>query len=91
MHIDAAVFGEQVSHQHEPLVNHGDKRVCALTPSVAVSDFLKDVGLFGEGFVADFDVHGKIGANIERRIDIDELDTALIIDFFKEGAVIEGG
>jgi hypothetical protein len=72
-------------------VQHGDERVDALPPGVAVGDFFEDVGFIGEGFVANFDVHGEINADIEGGIDIDELDAALLFDFVAERAAAEGG
>ena len=52
------------------------KLICPSTPGVAVGDLLQEVRLFVKGFAADFDVHAEIGTDVERRIDVDELEAA---------------
>ena len=57
MHINAPILGQQIPHQHQPLVDHGDEGIRTLAPSVAVSDLFQDVGLLGKRVAPNFDVH----------------------------------
>ena len=91
MHIDAPIFRQQIAHEDQPLVDHGDERIGALAPGVAVGDFFENVGLLGEGVVADLDVHAEVGAHVEGRVDVDELDAALLLDLLAQRAVLQAG
>jgi hypothetical protein len=44
-----------------------------------------------KGFAADLDVHGEVGADVERWVDVDEFETASILDLAAEGAGFKGG
>ena len=68
-----------------------DERVRALAPGVAVGDFFEDVRLLGEGVVADLDVHAEVGADVEGRVDVDQLDAAVGLDLLAQRAVLEAG
>jgi hypothetical protein len=48
-----------------------------LAPGVAVGDLLQDVRLLVEGLAADLDVHAEVGAHVEGRVDVDQLQPAL--------------
>ena len=89
MDVNHAVFSKQIFHYGQTLVNHGEERVSALSPRVAVGDFFEDVGLLGEGVAADLDVHTEIRADIEGRVDVDQLDAALGFDLLTQRAVLE--
>jgi len=91
MHIDAPVIGEQITHQNEAFVDHRDKRVGTLAPGIAVGDLFKNVGLLGEGVaaIANLDVHREVSPDIERRVDVDQLQTALLFDFVAQRPVLE--
>jgi hypothetical protein len=89
MYVDAAVVGEQIAHQHQPLVDHRDEGIGTLAPGIAVGNLFKDVRPLGEGVVADLDIHREIRADIERRIDIDQFEAALLFDLLAQGAVLE--
>ena len=89
MHINTPILGQQIPHQDQPLVDHGDEGIRALAPGVAVGDFFEDVGLLGEGVVADLDVHREIRAHVEGRVDVDELQPALLLDLLAQRAVLQ--
>ena len=91
MHINTAIFGQQIPHQNQPFVDHCDEGIRALAPGIAVGDFFQDVRLLGEGIAADLDVHGKIRAHIEGRVDVDQLETALLFDLLAQRAVFQDG
>ena len=91
MHIDTPILREQVAHEDEAFVDHGDEGVRALAPGVAVGDLFQDVGLLGEGVAADLDVHGEIGAHVKGRVDVDQLEAALLFDLLAQRAVLEDG
>jgi hypothetical protein len=59
---------------------HGDEGICSFTPGVTVGDFFQDVGFSGECVVTDLDVHAKIRTNVEWRINVNQLDSALRLD-----------
>jgi hypothetical protein len=44
-----------------------------------------------EGFAADLDVHGEVGADVEGWVDVDEFEAAGLLDLLAEGAGLEGG
>ncbi|MBT9177523.1 MAG: hypothetical protein DDT20_01857 [Firmicutes bacterium] len=89
MHINAAILCQQISHQHQSLVNHGDKRIGALAPGVAVGDLFQDARPLGEGIVANLNVHGKIRAHVKGRVDVDQLQAALLLDLLAQRAVFQ--
>ena len=62
----------------------------SLAPGVAVGDFFQDVWLLGEGVSADFDVHRKIRAYVKRRIDVNQLEAALLFNLLAQRTVFEG-
>ena len=64
---------------------------CGRAKGVAVGELLEDVGLLGEGVaaVADFDIHTEIGSDIERRVDVDQLQAALLLDLLAQRPVLE--
>jgi hypothetical protein len=39
-----AIFRQQIPHQHQPLIDRGDKRIRPFAPGVPVGDFFKDIG-----------------------------------------------
>ena len=104
MDINASIFGQQIPHQRQPLVDHRDERVGTFSPRVAVGNLLQDVGFLGEGLdfagrtplaplirgvAPHFDVHRKIGPHVERRIDVDALQAALRLDFLAQRPVLQ--
>ena len=89
MHIDAAILGQQIAHQHQPLIDHGDEGIRALAPGVAVGNLFQDVRLLGEGVVADLDVHREIRAHVKGRVDVDQLETTLLFDLLAQRAVLQ--
>jgi hypothetical protein len=91
MHINTPILRQQIPHQHQPLVDHGNKGVRPFAPGVAVGDLFEDVGLLGEGVAADLDVHGEVCAHIEGRVDVDQLQPALLFDLLAQRAVLEAG
>ena len=66
-----------------------DEGIGPFAPGVAVGDFFEDVGLLGEGVVADLDVHGEIRAHVEGRVDVDQLEAALLFDLLAQRAVLQ--
>ena len=84
------VLGQQIPHQDQPFVNHGDKGVRALAPDVAVGDLFQDIGLLGEGVVADLDGHGEIRAYVKGWINVNQLETALFFYLLAQRAVLQG-
>ena len=91
MNVDAPFLGQQVPHQDQPLVNHRDKGIRALPPCVAIGDLLQDVGPFGESIAADFDVHRKICAHVKWRVNVDQLEAALIFNLLAQWSVLQRG
>src|SRR5699024_5115681 len=51
----------------------------------------QEVGLLVEGLVADGDVHGKVGTDIERRVDVDELEATGILDLAAQRTGLQRG
>jgi len=47
--------------------------------------------LFRERLVPNLNVHREVRPDIEGRIDVDQLDTALFLDLFPEGSVLQAG
>ena len=91
MHINTPILRQQILHEDQPLVDHGDEGIRALAPSVAVGDFFEDVGLLGEGVAADLDIHGEIRAHVEGRVDVNQLQPALRLDLLAQRPVFQGG
>ena len=91
MQVNARILREQVAHEDESFVDHGDERIGPLAPGVTVGDFFEDVRLLGEGVVADLDVHAEVGPHIEGRVDVDQLDAPLSLDLLAQRAVLEAG
>jgi hypothetical protein len=89
MHINTPILRQQIPHQDQPLVDHGDKGIRALAPGVAVGDLFQDVGLLGEGVAADLDIHAEIRAHVEGRVDVDQLEAALLLDLLAQRAVLQ--
>ena len=89
MHINTPILRQQIPHQHQPLINHGDERVRALAPCVPISQFFYDTRLFGEGVAADLNIHGKIRAHVKRRINVNQLDAALFFNLFTKRSVFQ--
>lgn len=81
----------QIAHQNQPFVDHGDERIRAPAPGVAVGDLFEEVGLFMKSFAADLNVHGKVGTDIEGRVNVDELESAGLFDLAAQRAALEGG
>ena len=44
-----------------------------------------------EGFAADLDVHGEVRADVEGRVDVDELEAAGVLDLAAQRTGLEGG
>ena len=74
MHVDAPIWSEEISHQRESLVDHGDEAISSLSPGITVCEFLQYGRRLGELFIADLHLHREVSTHIERWIDIDELD-----------------
>src|SRR4030042_808331 len=72
-------------------MNHGDEGIRPFPPGIAVGDLFQDVGLLGKGIVTNFDVHRKISAHVKRRVDINQLKSALLLYFLTQGTVLKGG
>ncbi|MCL0107176.1 hypothetical protein M1N63_01950 [Thermodesulfovibrionales bacterium] len=89
MHVDTPILGQQIPHENEPFINHGDEGVSSLAPGVAIGDFLKDIGLLGEGVTANFDIHEEIRAHVEGRIDIDQFQPALGLNILSQRPVLQ--
>ena len=49
--------------------------------SISVGDLFENSRFFGEGLIANLDVHTEISSHIKRWIDVDELQTTLRLDF----------
>jgi hypothetical protein len=52
----------------------------AAPPGVSVGDLLQKVRLLVEGLASDLDVHREVGANVEGRVDVDELEATGVLD-----------
>jgi len=91
MHINTPILNQQIPHQYQPLVYHGDEGIRAFAPGVAVGNLFEDVGFLGEGVVANLDVHREIRADVEGRVDGHEFDAALFLNLLTQGAVLQGG
>ena len=65
------------------------KESVPLPQVVAVSDFFKNVGFLGEGVAADLDVHGEIRTHIERRVNGDQFDAALLFYLLSQRAILQ--
>ena len=89
MHVDAAIAVHQVAHQDEALVDHRDERIRAAPPSVAVGDLFEEVRLLVKRLAADLDVHAEVGAHVERRVDVDQLQAAGVLDLPAQRAALE--
>jgi hypothetical protein len=90
VHINAPLFRQQVPHQHQPFVNHADEGIRPPPPGVPVGDLLQQVGFLVEGLAADLDVHAEVGADVEGRVDVDELEAAGLLDLAAQGAGFQG-
>jgi len=91
MNVDASILGQQFPHQHKAFIDHGYEGVGTFAPGVPVGNFLQNVGLLRERVAANLDVHGEIRAHVKGRINVDQLEAALLLDFFAQRAVLEGG
>ena len=60
-------------------------------PGVAVGDLFEEVRLLVEGLAADLDVHAEVRADVEGRVNVDELEAAGVLDLAAERAGLEGG
>ena len=89
MHINAAILGEQVAHQYQPFMNHGNERVLPLAPGVAVCQLFQDIRFFREFLIPDFNIHRKIRTDIKRRININQPDATLFFDFLTKRPVFQ--
>jgi hypothetical protein len=78
MHINTPPFTQQVAHQRQAFVHHVQVGIDAFAPSVAIGDGFQDGLLFEYlvAVVADLDFHGEVCADIEGRVDVDEVDLA---------------
>lgn len=79
----------QVAHQNEAFVDHREERIGAQPPSISVSDLLEQIWFLVKGLVADLYIHREIGADIERRIDVDEFEAARILDLPAQRAALQ--
>ena len=91
MHINAPLRVHQIPHEDQPFINHGDEGIGAAAPGIAVGDLFEQVGFFVEGFAADFDIHGEVGADVEGRVNVDEFEAAGVFDLAAEGTALERG
>ena len=87
MHVNTAIISQKIAHQDQPLVNHCDKRISTLSPSVAVGDFFQDVRLLGEGVPTNFDVHREIRPHIKGRVNVNQFETTLLFNLLAQWAV----
>jgi hypothetical protein len=51
----------------------------------------EEVGLLMKSLAADLDVHAEVRADIERRVDVDELQAACVLDLSAERSAFQGG
>ena len=58
-------------------------------PGIAVGDLFQDVGLLGEGVVADLDVHRKVRAHVKRRVNVNQLEPALFFNLLTQRAILQ--
>ena len=91
VHINRPILRQQIPHQDQPLVDHRDERIRTAPPGVAVGDLLEDVGFHVEGIAADLDVHREVGADVERRVDVDQLQAAGFLDLLAQRAGFQAG
>jgi hypothetical protein len=91
MHVNASIHVQQIPHQNQPFINHRDERIRASSPSVAVGDLFEQIGLLVEGLAADLNVHGEVRADVEGRVDVDELEAAGVLDLAAQRARLERG
>src|SRR5271157_107318 len=88
MHIYTPILTKQIPHQHEPFVDHGDKAVRALAPSVTVGYLFQDIGLFGKGVAADLYVRAEIRSHIKWRVNVNQLEATLLFNLLAQRAVL---
>lgn len=89
MNINGAILRQQIPHQDQTFVNHRDKRVGSTSPRVAIGDLLQKVRLLVERLAADLDVHREVGADVEGRIDVDQLQPARVFNLLAQCAALE--
>ncbi len=89
MHINTPILRQQIPHQDQPLVDHGNKRIRPAPPGVAVGDLLQEVRLLVEGLAANLDVHGEVGADVEGRVDVNELQATRVLDLPPQRAALQ--
>jgi len=78
MHIDAPLLTKQLAHQRQALVHHVQVGIGPPAPGVAVGYCFED-GLFllqRLPLVADLHVHGEVSPDIERRVNVDQVNLA---------------
>ena len=63
-----------------PLVNHRNERIGPASPRVAIRDLLKKVWFLMKRLAADLDVRAEISADVERWIDVYQLQSAGLVD-----------
>ena len=79
----------KISHEYQAFVDHRDEAVRPAPPGVAVGDLLQKVRFLVEGLAADLDVHAEIRADVEGRIDVDQLEAAGVLDLLAQRARLE--
>ena len=94
MHINTSILRQQITHEDKPFVDHGNERIRALAPGIAVGDFFEDIGLLGKGVRdpvggRDLDVHLEIRAYVEGGIDVNQFQPALGLDLFPQWSVLQ--
>lgn len=89
MYIYTSIIGEEISHETESLIDHRDEAIGSLPPRITIGEFLKYCGRFCILFITYLDLHREVSSNIERRIDIDELDASLRLYLLSQRSVLQ--
>jgi len=78
MHINAPPLAEQVAHQGQALVHHVQVGISALAPGIAVGHRFQDglLLLHRVALFADLHLHGKVGAHVKGRVNVDQVNLA---------------
>jgi hypothetical protein len=81
---------ERLRCQATPLIAIVAIEVVGVQPTQALTLFpQEDVGFLGERVVTDLDIHGKIRAHVKGRVDVDQLETALLFNLLPQRAVLQ--
>ncbi len=89
MYINTPVISEEVSHEPESLIDHRDEAICSPTPGIAIGEFLKYCGRLGIFLISYLYLHREVSSDIERWIDIDELDPSCCLDLLSQWSIFQ--